>query len=293
MAGLGTFILENINSPGTSLTVNLGGAPTDRLTFASAFTTGASVFYFIDDGTQAEWGLGTFTTGSPNTLARTTVLGNTAGTVARLNFTSAALIYNEVPATYAVFLDPGGAAVILPGTTPRMSNLGPGVVGTDAANLNQTDWVVIGATTVSSSSADVRFSLSASWRSFMVDFVDIKGVTPGTSCQPYLQLSSDGGSTWGGGTAYIYADSAGNTGSTAQAALALGTANGSFSGRALISSTANPLIKIESATAISTTGAAQYSNGVLFNSAGPMNYVRLALFSQNIASGRVRLLGAL
>jgi hypothetical protein len=47
--------------------------------FLSAFSSGATVFYVMDDGAQQEWGLGTVTSGSPNTLARTTVIGNSLG----------------------------------------------------------------------------------------------------------------------------------------------------------------------------------------------------------------------
>src|SRR4051812_32800524 len=102
---LSDYILETVNSPGTTTTINLAGAVAGRKSFASAFTTGTVVYYYIDDGTQAEWGQGAFTTGSPNTLARTTVIGNTAGTAVRLNFAGVANVYNNLPAGRAVYLD--------------------------------------------------------------------------------------------------------------------------------------------------------------------------------------------
>lgn len=92
---LRNFVLETANAPGTSATVNLAGAATGRRSFAAAFATGTVAHYFMDDGTQAEWGRGTVTFGSPTTLSRDTVIGNTAGTTARLNFTGSVRVYNE------------------------------------------------------------------------------------------------------------------------------------------------------------------------------------------------------
>lgn len=107
------FVLETANAPGTSTTFNLGGAATDRLSFAGAgFTNGALCFYFMDDGAQFEWGIATFNTGSPNTLSRTTVLGNSAGTTARLNFTGTTDVYCEVPAEKMVYRNDSGVVDI-------------------------------------------------------------------------------------------------------------------------------------------------------------------------------------
>ena len=99
------FIYETASAPGTSATFNLAGTVTGRRTFASAFSTGAAVYYFMDDGTQAEWGNGVFTSGSPNTLTRTTVIGNTAGTTSRLNFTGTTRVYCDYPGERIVFQD--------------------------------------------------------------------------------------------------------------------------------------------------------------------------------------------
>lgn len=95
---LQTLVQESATNPGTATTFNLGGAVTGRRGFIAAFGSGAPVFYFMDDGTQAEWGEGVVTAGAPNTLTRTTVLGNTAGTLARLSFTGVTRVYGEVPA---------------------------------------------------------------------------------------------------------------------------------------------------------------------------------------------------
>lgn len=107
MADLADFVLETVSAPGTATSFSLGGAPEGRVPFALAFTTGSAVFYFADDGTQAEWGIGTFTTGSPNLLSRG-VIGNTAGTMAKLDFEGQVNVYNEVPAAYTLRVSASG-----------------------------------------------------------------------------------------------------------------------------------------------------------------------------------------
>lgn len=118
---LANFVQETANAPGSATTINLAGPPTGRRGFLAAFASGSSVYYFMDDGTQAEWGIGTVTAGTPNTLARTNVLGNSANTTARLNFTGSVRVYNEVPAERVVALMPDAAAA--------RTTLGAGTVG--------------------------------------------------------------------------------------------------------------------------------------------------------------------
>lgn len=105
---LQAFVLETANAPGSSTTINLAGAPVGRRTFYSAFGSSATVFYALDDGTQQEWGIGTFTAGAPNTLARTTVLRNSSGTTSRLNFTGTTNAYCGLPPEYAVYRTSSG-----------------------------------------------------------------------------------------------------------------------------------------------------------------------------------------
>jgi len=105
---LSNYIEEQANAPGTAVNVNLAGAPAGRRVWRSGFATGTVVFYGMTDGTQEEWGVGTLTWGSPDVLARTTVLGNSAGTTARLNFTGAVRVYNEVPAERMVYINQTG-----------------------------------------------------------------------------------------------------------------------------------------------------------------------------------------
>lgn len=106
---LANMVRETTTNPGTSTTISLNGAATGFLGFLSAFASGTVVYWFLDDGTQWECGYGAVTSGSPNTLARTTVLANSAGTTARLNFTGSTRVYNHIPAERAVYLGTGGA----------------------------------------------------------------------------------------------------------------------------------------------------------------------------------------
>lgn len=112
---LKNFVLETANAPGTSSTFNLGGAASGRLSFSGAgFTNGQVCFYVMDDGTQKEWGIGTFNTGSPNTMTRTTVVKNTSGTTSKLNFSGTTNVYNSLPAEYTAYID-NNLAMALPG----------------------------------------------------------------------------------------------------------------------------------------------------------------------------------
>lgn len=105
---LANFVQETANAPGTAATINLGGAAAGRLPFIPTFASGTVVFYGMDDGTLAEMGIGTVTAGSPNTLARTTVLWNSAGTTARMNFLGSVRVYNAVPAERGIYLRSDG-----------------------------------------------------------------------------------------------------------------------------------------------------------------------------------------
>lgn len=102
------LVKETASAPGTNTTFNLGGATAPFVTFASVIANGGTSFYFMVDATQGEWGIETLTHGSPNTLSRTTVLGNTAGTTARLNFAGTTTVYCALPSAQAVWRNAGG-----------------------------------------------------------------------------------------------------------------------------------------------------------------------------------------
>lgn len=119
---LKNFVKETASAPGTSTTFNLGGATAPFVTFAASFANGATCLYIMYSTTQAEWGVGTVTHGSPNTLSRTTVLGNTAGTTAKLNFGGTTTVVTAPIAEKSVYLN-GNDNVTLGGAadTARLS----------------------------------------------------------------------------------------------------------------------------------------------------------------------------
>lgn len=109
MAMLDDFVLELISAPGNSATINLAntGSVTGRIPMASSplITSGASVYYYMVSGALWEKGRGTFTAGTPPTLARSTVLNNSNGTTSRINFTGSTYVYMGIPAEYALYRD--------------------------------------------------------------------------------------------------------------------------------------------------------------------------------------------
>ncbi|MBB2164344.1 tail fiber protein [Gluconacetobacter sp. 1b LMG 1731] len=106
---LANFVLETATNPGTGV-ITLNGAAPDRRSFAAAFPSGGSVYYFADDGTQAEWGVGTLDVSGPVTLTRATIRGTTAGGTAPLNFAGGVDVYNQVPAECLPLIGDDGLA---------------------------------------------------------------------------------------------------------------------------------------------------------------------------------------
>jgi len=105
------YVLENANAPRTGI-IQLAGAPLDRMPFFRAYVDGAQLFYFIDDGAQSEWGVGTMHYGAPNTISRDTVIGNTATDQKdpnlpknKLNFAGAVQVYNEIPGQRLAYIN--------------------------------------------------------------------------------------------------------------------------------------------------------------------------------------------
>jgi hypothetical protein len=96
---LGDFILELVVAPGPNPTITLPNvAPAGRIPWSQRFTYRQPVYYIIDDTTKQEWGYGTFIPGTPPQITRDTVLGNSAGTTVRLNFTGVTRCYTGWPA---------------------------------------------------------------------------------------------------------------------------------------------------------------------------------------------------
>lgn len=116
-ATLLSAVMETAGNPGLSSFI-LDGAVSGCWSFAQANAQDGQVYYFADDGSQAEWGIGTLNTGSPNTLARTTVLGTTAGTTVPLNFEGLVTIRAWPPAARTPLLNADGTLNCADTATP-------------------------------------------------------------------------------------------------------------------------------------------------------------------------------
>jgi hypothetical protein len=96
---LGDFVLELVVAPGTGIPIGLPNvAPAGRIPWSQRFTYRQPIFYILDDTKLEEWGYGTFIPGTPAQITRDTVLGNSAGTTARLNFAGTTRCYSAWPA---------------------------------------------------------------------------------------------------------------------------------------------------------------------------------------------------
>ncbi|MFT8918069.1 MAG: hypothetical protein ABF887_00610 [Gluconobacter oxydans] len=139
MSRLKNFVLETASTPGTGDFI-LNGPPQGRLAFVTAFPAGGDVFYFADDGTQAEWGIGSLTVGPPSVLVRKTVIGNTFGNSGILRFSGQVEVYNEIPAEYMAILDDDGGLTLDKATFGALAvDKSLAVTGT-ATVPDATDW---------------------------------------------------------------------------------------------------------------------------------------------------------
>lgn len=290
---LANLVLERANAPGTAATFNLGGAPSGWVGFVAAIGNGATAYYFISDGVQAEWGHGTVTAGALNSLARN-VIGNTQGTTQRLNFTGAVDVWCEVPAERTPLFD--AANTMLPMGGRRLAGLGAAAAGSDAARLDQVGWRVLANTVFDSQQAAVVFSLPPLER-YRLEWSNLTPVAPGGL---YLRYSLDGGNTFrAGATDY------GNAGTVARGgAVAALPEQGSFivlspyehQGASFgfwefFGNGVRP--GIGQTWGIATSGQTYHASmGAWSGVTGLATHVLLGFFNQNCALGRVRLLGA-
>lgn len=136
MAYVADYVLENCNNPGTG-SFTLTGAPTGRANFGSAFASGSTVYYGATDGSgNWETGMGTWTSGSPSTLSRTTVFTNSAGNTSPVKFTGPLQVYPTVPAGRTVCLEPDGQTLVVPGINTQRGVLGSLAITSQTANGN-------------------------------------------------------------------------------------------------------------------------------------------------------------
>ena len=112
-------VLETSTTSGTG-SFTLLGATSGYQSFSSGIGNGNTTYYTAYDPVSFAWeiGVGTFT--SPSTLARTTVLSNSAGNTSPINFTGNTLnIWGDYPAEKAVTTDTLAYPPAIGATTPN------------------------------------------------------------------------------------------------------------------------------------------------------------------------------
>jgi hypothetical protein len=105
-------VKETSTTTGTG-TLNLAGAVTGFVTFVSGIGNSNTTYYAIfEQGTNNfEIGIGTVTDATPDTLARTTVINNSAGNTSKINFSGTLDVFCTLPASKSVYLDATGTPV--------------------------------------------------------------------------------------------------------------------------------------------------------------------------------------
>ena len=105
-------VKETSTTTGTG-TLDLAGAVTGFVTFVSGIGNSNTTYYAIfEQGTNNfEIGIGTVTDATPDTLARTTVINNSAGNTSKINFSGTLDVFCTLPASKSVYLDSTGNPV--------------------------------------------------------------------------------------------------------------------------------------------------------------------------------------
>lgn len=167
-------VLETCNSPGTG-SVTLLGAPAGYQTFNAAIGTGNTCYYTIADQTGSNWevGVGTFT--APATLARTTVLASSTGSL--INFsTGTQNVFETYPASKAVTTDTFATQLSTQLATP------PAIGGTTPAAGTFTALTATGTTTLATSLTGI-IKTTSGVVSTATPSTDYAPATTGTSAQ--------------------------------------------------------------------------------------------------------------
>ena len=105
-------VKETSTTQGTG-TLNLAGASTGFVTFVAGIGNSNTTYYAIHEQGTNNWevGIGTVTDATPDTLARTTVLNNSVGSTAKINFSGTLDVFCTMPASKTVYLDSSGNPV--------------------------------------------------------------------------------------------------------------------------------------------------------------------------------------
>jgi hypothetical protein len=105
-------VKETSTTTGTG-TLDLAGVVTGFVTFVAGIGNSNTTYYAIHEQGTAnfEIGIGTVTDAATDTLARTTVLNNSLGTTAKINFSGTLDVFCTMPASKSVYLDSTGTPV--------------------------------------------------------------------------------------------------------------------------------------------------------------------------------------
>ena len=105
-------VKETSTTTGTG-TLNLAGASSGFVTFVAGIGNSNTTYYAIHEQGTNNWevGIGTVTDAATDTLARTTVLNNSLGTTAKINFSGTLDVFCTMPASKSVYLDSTGTPV--------------------------------------------------------------------------------------------------------------------------------------------------------------------------------------
>lgn len=191
MSLIADLVLQTSNSPGTG-TFSLIAPVSGRVSFVNGNGAGQA-YYVAHDGTNWEKGVGTVTAGSPDTLSRDTVIRNSLGTTAKVNFSSMVTLISDIPAERALHVVADNGSVAM--SSRVITGLGAGVSTTDGAQLTQVGWQRIGADVVpSAGTGAIVFSLNTSrYLKFRLEWVSAVGTA---AAAPYARFSQDGGGSY-------------------------------------------------------------------------------------------------
>ena len=283
---LANFVLETCNAPGTGSVTPLG-APSGRITFVTAFGSGAKAFYTLTDGTQTEEGW----TVTGSTMTRN-VIWTSAGGTSPLNFTSACQIFNTLPAERSMWADDSS---VYQGRNRRLTGLATAIDPTGAPRLDQVGWELLSSQSPGSAVASILTTVSGT--PYYRFRAEITRATPSTSAIGFLRFSQDGGTTYKSGTSdYLNTTQVWNSGG-----IAITTTAGSY--LSLSEASTYPLFgaiefdylgsymadMIGQNSSPSWSGVSQRG---ACNLSARITNIQFAFTSGNINSGLFRLLGA-
>ena len=200
-------VRETTVTTGTG-TIDLGGAVTNFETFTANLSNGDTTYYAIVDNTNNafEVGLGTFATGSPNTLARTTIIASSNSNSAVTLGTGTKDVFITIPASKLVVED-GSNNVAIGGTVTATAFSGSGAsltalnVSTDSTPQLGGDLDVNGNDIVTTSNADIDLAPNGTG----------KVVVKGNSNQGAIKLNCEANSHGQTIIAAPHSESANNT----------------------------------------------------------------------------------